>query len=174
MQCAKVKSQLGEWEKDVAAFGATITSDGWRSAARRDYVNVMVTTNKGAYFHSSIDTSDMDAPQVKDAAYVASIIIQAIKDIGPDNVVSIITDRASVMKADWTIIEQEFPYIVCVWCAAHVLDLLGGYWQDGIFHPRTAARPGRRQVHQEPSVDSQAIPLQKVTFCFASLFFCTQ
>jgi len=124
MQCAKVKSQLGEWEKDVSTFGATIMSDGWTSAARRDYMNVMVATNKGPYFHSSIDTSDVDAPQVKDAAYVASIIIKAIKDIGPDNVVCIVTDGASVMKAAWTIIEQEFPHIVCVWCAAHVLDLL--------------------------------------------------
>ena len=112
------------WDESIKTYGASLTSDGWTSAARRDYINTMVVTNKGAYFHGSIDTSDVVTPQGKDAAYVAAHLIEVIKKKGCKNIVSIVTDGASVMKAAWAIVKKEFPHIVTTWCAAHVINLL--------------------------------------------------
>jgi hypothetical protein len=61
----------------------------------------------------------------KNAAYIASHTIDAILKLGPENVVQVLQDGAN--KATWPIIEKEYPWIVCGWCGAHVIDL---YFED--------------------------------------------
>jgi hypothetical protein len=123
-QHKKVETAIKEWNQSKEEFGVSLSSDGWTSNNWRNFMNIVVMTNNGAYFQDAIDTAECETPRGKDAAFVVSIIIKAIEDIGPKHVVSIVTDGASVMKAAWDRVTQKFPHIVCQWCASHVLDLL--------------------------------------------------
>ena len=96
-------------KESAKKFGCSISSDGWKSPAHRDLMNIMVMTSDGPFFHGALDTSQCDTTQGKDAAFVADYIIKAISEIGPENVVSVVTDGASVMKAAWVIIEKNSP-----------------------------------------------------------------
>ena len=82
----------------------------------------MLVCNKGSCFLKSVDTSQHDGP--KDAEYIAAGIIAEIEANGHENIVQVVTDGASVMRAAWEIIQGKYKNIVCSWCGAHVMDLL--------------------------------------------------
>jgi hypothetical protein len=103
-------------------FGVTIASDGWSDPRRRPILNFMASTRGASIFLKSVDCTDhMAEGGKKDAAYIGSNLISVIKDFGAQDVVQVIQDGAN--KATWPIIEKEFPWIICSWCVAHVIDL---------------------------------------------------
>ncbi|KAH6779478.1 hypothetical protein C2S52_010715 [Perilla frutescens var. hirtella] len=99
--------------------GAFIVSDGWSDRQRRPLINIMAASSGGAMFIKAIDASG----NIKDADNVASIFDVAIKEIGKENVVQIITDNASNYKAAGTIIEARYPQIFWTSCVVHNLNL---------------------------------------------------
>ncbi len=119
-----MKDGLDGWKDVMKTYGVSVTSDGWSSNDKRHFMNLVAITNNGPVFVDAVDTAECDSPAGKDATYVASIMIKAIEGLGPENVVSIVTDGAAVMKAAWDIVTAKFPHIVSGWCASHVLDLL--------------------------------------------------
>ena len=103
-------------------YGATIASDGCEDVRRRPILNFMASTRRAAAFLKSLDCTDhMAEGGRKDAAYIACNMISVINEFGAADVVQAIQDGAN--KATWPIIEREFPWIVCSWCAAHVIHL---------------------------------------------------
>ena len=119
-----MKLKVDAMKASIPEYGFSIATDGWTSPAQRPLMNIMVVTHAGAFFHDSIDTSECETPNGKDAAFVADFIIKNIEEIGPEHVVSVVTDGASVMKAAWARVTARFPTVKCTWCAAHVLNLL--------------------------------------------------
>lgn len=99
--------------------GASIVSDGWSDRQRRPLINIMAASSGGAMFIKAIDASG----NIKDADYIASTFDIAIKDVGKDNVVQIISDNASNYKAAGAIIETRYPHIFWTPCVVHSLNL---------------------------------------------------
>eukprot|EP00253_Pinus_taeda_P017793 PITA_17793 len=62
---------------------------------RRPLINIIATSPKGAMFIKAEDCSG----EVKDAQFIADVIIKAIEQIGSNKVVQVITDNAPVCKA---------------------------------------------------------------------------
>lgn len=56
--------------------------------------------------------------------YYGREFIKCINEVGPEKVKVVVTDNAPVMRAAWRIVEEEFPHITCIGCAAHSLDLI--------------------------------------------------
>jgi len=52
----------------------------------------------------------------EDAKLVAELIIKAVERAGPENIIQVVTDTCSVMKAAWKLIEMKFPWITCTCC----------------------------------------------------------
>jgi hypothetical protein len=75
---------------------------------------------KGELFLKAVDTCG----EVKDAAFIAARITEAIHEVGAENVIQVVTDSAAVCKAAGKIIEQSFPWITWTPCTPHCLDLL--------------------------------------------------
>ena len=73
---------------------------------------------------NSVDSSG----ETKSAHFIAENISAAIKHVGSENVVQVITDNAANCKAAWTLLSEEFPRIVCSPYATHTLDLLLEDW----------------------------------------------
>ncbi|XP_075674890.1 uncharacterized protein LOC142644095 [Castanea sativa] len=81
--------------------GVSIVSDGWSDPQRRPLINIMAVSDGGPVFIKAIDGSG----EFKDKHYIAGVLKDAIKEIGHEKVVQVITDNASVMKAAGSLIE---------------------------------------------------------------------
>ena len=75
--------------------GFSIISDGWTDTRRRPLINIISSSPQGAMFLKAEDCSG----EVKDSNFIAEILICAIEQVGPINVVQVITDNAPDCKA---------------------------------------------------------------------------
>ncbi|XP_045788744.1 uncharacterized protein LOC123883850 [Trifolium pratense] len=99
--------------------GVTIVSDGWSDPQRRPLINFMAVTESGPMFLKAVDCSG----EVKDREFIAQKIKDVVMEVGPSNVVQIVTDNAAVCKSAGLIIEAEFPNIFWTPCVVHTLNL---------------------------------------------------
>jgi hypothetical protein len=83
--------------------GCTIVSDGWSSTSNRPLLNFLAVNPMGAVFVKAVDTSG----DVKDAAYIADLIIKEVEVLGPENVIQVITDNASACAAAGKLVERR-------------------------------------------------------------------
>ena len=105
----------------VPAFGCTIALDGWTSCKKKPLINIMCICPKGSMFFDAIDTSLKE----KRSSYLTKVYERAIAHVGvPKNVTSIITDNASNFEGAGLMIQNKYPTITWVPCAAHTLNLL--------------------------------------------------
>lgn len=108
---------------DVLAdkFGIAYSQDGWESVDHLPLINsAYMMANDGGTYLRSVDTSG----QIKDAEYIAALMIEDIYNIGCTKVVVVVTDTCATMQKAWSIIMDEFPWISCLPCVPHVTSLL--------------------------------------------------
>ncbi|XP_027342768.1 uncharacterized protein LOC113855350 [Abrus precatorius] len=99
--------------------GISIVTDGWTDAQRRPLINFMAASDSGPMFLKAIDGSG----EYKDKHYIANLIFSTIDEVGPQNVVQVITDNAPVCKAAGLIVESIHPHIFWTPCVVHTLNL---------------------------------------------------
>lgn len=87
----------------VQKVGCTLTSDGWSSTTSRPLLNVLTVTPMGANFLKAVDTSG----EVKSGDYIADLLCESIEEIGPENVVQVVTDNASACLLAQQLIAQR-------------------------------------------------------------------
>lgn len=116
----RLKAEEEPMRKLFMKDGFTILCDGWDDIQSNHLVNLLVGTNRAIYFEGTVKLASTDSEKAED---VAKIIGAEIKSIGMYNVVQVVTDTCSVMKAAWKLLEAEYPWITCTCCAPHVLNL---------------------------------------------------
>ncbi|XP_047325092.1 uncharacterized protein LOC124928884 [Impatiens glandulifera] len=99
--------------------GVTIVSDGWTDNQRRPLINFMVVTESGPMFLKAVNCEG----EYKDKFYISSLIKEVIMQVGPQNVVQVITDNAPVCKAVGMLIETMHSHIFWTPCVVHTLNL---------------------------------------------------
>lgn len=102
------------------SFGVTIVLDGWTDTRRRPLINIIATSPKGAMFLKAEDCLG----EVKDAQFIASILIKSIEQIGPTKAVQVVTDNAPICKVAGLIVESRFDHIFWTPCIVHNLNLI--------------------------------------------------
>ena len=100
--------------------GLSICSDGWSDVNRNPLLNFLVNTPDGPVFRSATDSSG----HTKDGPYLAALLCEHIEELGPHNVIAVLTDNARACKAAGAILEERYPHISWIGCTAHCLDLL--------------------------------------------------
>ena len=80
----------------------------------------MVASDKGSVFIKAID----GLSEYKDKHFIAGLLKDAIKEIGHEKVVQVITDNANVIKATRALIEGEHPKIFWTLCVVHTFNLV--------------------------------------------------
>ena len=98
----------------------SIISDGWTDTRQRPLINIIASSPQGAMFLKAEDCSG----EVKDSNFIAEILISAIEQVGPTNVVQVITDNAPVCKAMGLIVESRYNHIFWTPCIVHNLNLI--------------------------------------------------
>ena len=115
----EAQDPTGAVEQELQRFGTALCSDGWTSTTRRPILNVITVTTKGAFFVKSIDTSGAD----KTATYQQQQLSTAIEEVGEGNVTAVFVD-GGVPKSTRDGLEEEYPSLFVLLCAAHSIDLL--------------------------------------------------
>ena len=98
----------------------SIISDGWKDQRNRPLINVIAQSPHGAMFLKAVDCEG----QMKDSQFIANILIEAIELVGPENVVQVITDNATVFRAAGLIVEGKYQHIFWTPCVVHSLNLM--------------------------------------------------
>lgn len=99
--------------------GVTIVSDGWSDSQRRPLINFMAVTENGPMFLKAVNCEG----ELKYKFHIANLIKEVILEVGPQNVVQVITDNAPVSKAAGMIVETQYPHIFWTPCVVHTLNL---------------------------------------------------
>ena len=81
-------------------------------------INVLGVSASGAIFITCHNSSSISASSQN----IANLILQSIKDVGPNNVVQVITDNAANCKAAGRIIERTHPHIFWSGCLLHTFE----------------------------------------------------
>jgi hypothetical protein len=99
----KIKTQIAERMKMfIRTYGATLAGDGWSSVNNHPLLNMMSVSPAGEEFLGAIDTSG----HMKDAVFIANVIKRYLIEVGPQNVVQVCTDNASMMRKVVSIVQQ--------------------------------------------------------------------
>ena len=82
-------------------------------------INILGVSASGAIFITCHDSSVIATSQ-----NIEDFLLQSIKDVGPSNVVQVITDNAANCKEAEKTIERTHPHIFWFGCLVHTLNLL--------------------------------------------------
>jgi hypothetical protein len=55
-------------------------------------INIMAVSPKGAVFHSARECTG----ETKSGIFISKLLIEAVKDIGPDNIVQVLSSRLNI------------------------------------------------------------------------------
>jgi hypothetical protein len=125
----KIKAQIAERMKMfIRTYGATLAGDGWSSVNNHPLFNMMYVSPAGEEFLGAIDTSG----HMNDAVYIANVIKKYLIEVGPENIVQVCTEYASVMRKSVSIVQQQRPHLYFQGCMAHALNLTLQDW--GLSH----------------------------------------
>jgi hypothetical protein len=86
----------------IRTYGVMLVGDGWSSVNNHPLLNMMCVSPAGKDFLGAIDTSG----HMKDAVYIADVIKRYLIEVGPENVVQVCTDNASMMHKAVSIVQQ--------------------------------------------------------------------
>ena len=82
--------------------GCSIVMDGWTDIQQRPLLNIIVTSLAGPYFLRAIDCSG----KLKDDTFMFEILKDAIDEVGPSNVVYVITYETHVCRATGLMVQR--------------------------------------------------------------------
>jgi hypothetical protein len=104
----KIKAQIVERKKMfIRTYGATFAGDGWSSVNNHPLLNMMCVSPASEEFLGAIDTSG----HMKDAVNIGDVIKRYLIEVGPENVVQVCTDNASMMCKVVSIVQQQWPHL---------------------------------------------------------------
>ena len=116
----RTKRLLKNQEEEWARNGCSVMTDGWTDQKRRSIMNFCVNSRVGTTFLSSVECSK-DSHTGK---YIFEYVDKCIEDVGPQNVIQVVTDNASNNMAASQLLIEKRPNMFWTSCAAHTIDLM--------------------------------------------------
>ena len=116
----RTKCLLQEREAEKMKNGCSIMTDAWSDKKRRSIMNVYTNCADGTSFISSKEMSDVSHT----SEVIFELVDKAIEDIGPDDVVQVVTDNASNNMGAKKLLHVKRPHIFWTSCATHTINLM--------------------------------------------------
>jgi len=117
---ARTKSLLQEHEAEKVKNGCSVMTDAWLDRKRRSIMNLCTNCADGSSFVSSKEMSDVSHT----SEVIFELVDKAIEDIGPDDVVQVVTDNASNNMGAKKLLLEKRPNIFWTSCATHTINLM--------------------------------------------------
>ncbi|KAM9412479.1 uncharacterized protein ACWYII_026641 [Salvelinus alpinus] len=96
-----------------------IISDGWSNVCGQGIIHDIISTPQPVFYKGTATRDNRHT-----SLYIADELKAVINDLGPQKVFALVTDNAANMKAAWSKVEESYPHITPIGCAAHALNLL--------------------------------------------------
>ncbi|CAD6242804.1 unnamed protein product [Miscanthus lutarioriparius] len=117
---ARTKSLLQEHEAEKVKNGCSVMTDAWSDRKRRSIMNLCTNCADGSGFVSSKEMSDVSHT----SEVIFELVDKAIEDIGPDDMVQVVTDNASNNMGAKKLLLEKRPNIFWTSCATHTINLM--------------------------------------------------
>ena len=115
---SKMEGVMEGLKKSWVDYGCSIVMDGWTNIQQRPLLNIIIASPSGPYFLRATDCTR----KMKDAAYQYEELKDAIEEIGPTNVVQVITDAALVCRFAGLMIQSRYKHLFWTPCCVHALN----------------------------------------------------
>ncbi|XP_050378351.1 uncharacterized protein LOC126795582 [Argentina anserina] len=116
----RTKTSLKKQEEEWARNGCSIMTDAWSDWKRRSIMNLRVNCKNETTFLSSRE----DSASSHTGAYIFEYVDKCIEDVGPQNVVQVLTDNATNNMAAATLLKKKRKHIFWTSCATHTVNLM--------------------------------------------------
>nr|XP_011459697.1 PREDICTED: uncharacterized protein LOC101298389 [Fragaria vesca subsp. vesca] len=116
----RTKGLLKRQEEEWAKNGCSIITDAWSDRKRRSIMNLCVNCAEETTFLSSKEASD----ESHTGKYMFEYVDKCIEEIGPHNVVQVVTDNVSNNMAAGDLSKLKRPTIFWTSCATHTINLM--------------------------------------------------
>ncbi|KAF7140245.1 hypothetical protein RHSIM_Rhsim06G0070600 [Rhododendron simsii] len=117
----EVSQYLARWVYEAGIpFHAVDNDNAWTDRKRRSIMNLCVNYKQGTCFLSSKEDSETSHTGV----YIFEYVDKFIEDIGPQNVVQVVTDNASNNMAAADLLKIKRPNIFWTSCGIHTINLM--------------------------------------------------
>ena len=100
--------------------GTSIVSDGWTNIKKRHLINVIASNSRRSMFLYAEDFFGVE----KRGKEIANFLLKSINEIGPTNVLEVVTDNASSCNFAEKDIEKVHKHIFWSLCVVHTLNLI--------------------------------------------------
>ena len=117
---ARTKSLMQERQAEKLKNGCSVMTDAWSDRKRRSIMNLCTNCAEGTEFISSKEMSDVSHT----SEVIFELVDKAIDDLGPENVVQVVTDNASNNMGAKKLLLEKRPQIFWTSCAAHTINLM--------------------------------------------------
>jgi len=117
---ARTKSLMQERQAEKLKNGCSVMTDAWSDRKRRSIMNLCTNCAEGTEFISSKEMSDVSHT----SEVIFELVDKAIEDLGPENVVQVVTDNASNNMGAKKLLLEKRPHIFWTSCAAHTINLM--------------------------------------------------
>ncbi|KAL9242469.1 hypothetical protein vseg_016462 [Gypsophila vaccaria] len=115
------RADLDKWLKPVKSLmgqkGVTIVCSGW-TFPQQSLVNIMAVTGVPIFLKAVNCVAEQN-----NQIFISNLIKEVIVEVGPSNVVQVITENASHCREAGVLIEKVYPHVFWTPCVAHTLDL---------------------------------------------------
>ena len=117
---ARTNSLLEERDAEKMKSGCSIMTDAWSDRKRRSIMNLCTNCAEGSSFISSKEMSDVSHT----SEVIFELVDKAIEELGPDDVVQVVTDNASNNMGAKKLLVEKRPHIFWTSCATHTINLV--------------------------------------------------
>jgi len=104
---ARLEKAISPLKASWTVDGCSIIMDGWTDCRNRPLINIIVSSISGPYFLRAIDCSS----QEKNTMLLKDQICDAIVEVGPFNVVQVVTDATPVCEATGMMVQKEYRLV---------------------------------------------------------------
>jgi hypothetical protein len=115
---ARLKRALRRFTDGWADVGVSIVSDGWTNVRNQHLINILGVSTTGVVLLGAHDSSSVMASSQN----IANILLKTIDEVGPTDVIQVITDNAANYKGAGKIIERKYTHIFWSGCLVHTLN----------------------------------------------------
>jgi hypothetical protein len=100
--------------------GVSIVISGWTDEQEGPFVNLIAVTGDWPIFLRAIKCEG----KYEDENFLADLIMETIAEVGPQNVVQVITNNAPVCRAAGMLVEEQYPHIFWTPCVVEIINLV--------------------------------------------------
>ncbi|KAL5757895.1 hypothetical protein ACOSP7_020506 [Xanthoceras sorbifolium] len=116
----RTKDLLKKQEEEWALNGCSIMMDTWSDRKRRSIMSLCVNCREGTTFLSSKESSD----EAHTGEHIFQYVDGCIEQVGPQNVIQVVTDNATNNMAAAKLMKVKRPHIFWTSCATHNINLM--------------------------------------------------